>query len=129
MRVYETVLYASDVAATAAFYRDLLGLRAIAAPDEHSAAFRLDDAGVLLIFDPERSSAPGRHVPSHGTDGQGHVAFSVGAGELEAVLARLDDGGVRVEREITWPLGGHSVYVRDPAGNSVEVIEGEAWEP
>jgi hypothetical protein len=34
-----------------------------------------------------------------------------------------------VEREITWPLGGHSAYVRDAAGNSVELIEGEAWEP
>jgi catechol 2,3-dioxygenase-like lactoylglutathione lyase family enzyme len=129
MRVHETVLYASDVTGAAAFYRDALGLRAIAAPDEHSAAFRLDGDGVLLIFDPERSSAPGRYVPSHGAHGQGHVAFSVIPGELEPAIAQLADNGVEIEREITWPRGGRSVYVRDPAGNSVELIEGEVWEP
>jgi catechol 2,3-dioxygenase-like lactoylglutathione lyase family enzyme len=129
MRVHETVLYASDVTAVATFYRDALGLRAISAPDEHSAAFRLDGDAVLLIFDPERSSAPGRYVPSHGANGRGHVAFSVVPGELEPMIARLADNAVAIEREITWPLGGHSVYVRDPAGNSVELIEGEAWEP
>ena len=32
------------------------------------------------------------------------------------------------EREITWPLGGRSVYVRDPSGNSVEFVEGEIWD-
>jgi catechol 2,3-dioxygenase-like lactoylglutathione lyase family enzyme len=34
---------------------------------------------------------------------------------------------VEIEREITWPLGGRSVYFRDPAGNSVEFVEGEIW--
>jgi catechol 2,3-dioxygenase-like lactoylglutathione lyase family enzyme len=129
MRVHETVLYAIDVAAAASFYRDSLGLRAISAPDEHSAAFRLDGDGVLLIFDPNRSSEPGRYVPSHGAHGQGHVAFAVVQGELEPAIAQLADNGVAIEREITWPLGGRSVYVRDPAGNSVELIEGEVWEP
>jgi catechol 2,3-dioxygenase-like lactoylglutathione lyase family enzyme len=129
MRVHETVLYASDVAAAAGFYRDALGLRAISAPDEHSAAFRLDGDGVLLIFDPDRASAPGRYVPAHGAHGQGHVAFSVDAGGLEPAIAQLADNGVAIEREITWPLGGRSVYVRDPAGNSVELIEGNIWEP
>jgi catechol 2,3-dioxygenase-like lactoylglutathione lyase family enzyme len=128
MRVYETVLYAGDVAAAASFYRDALGLRAIAAPDEHSAAFRLEDGGVLLIFDPDRASGPGRYVPSHGTTGPGHVAFALNAGQLDETRSRLVELGIEIEREITWPLGGHSVYVRDPAGNSVELIEGEAWE-
>jgi catechol 2,3-dioxygenase-like lactoylglutathione lyase family enzyme len=128
MRVYETVLYAGDPDECAAFYRDVLGLRAIAAPDDHSAAFRLDCGGVLLIFDPERSSAPGRFVPSHGTNGEGHVAFAVSLEEQQELRSRLVAAGVEVEREITWPLGGNSLYIRDPAGNSVELIEGEAWE-
>ena len=33
----------------------------------------------------------------------------------------------RPEREISWPLGGRSVYFRDPAGNSVEYVEGQIW--
>ncbi|MFL5842322.1 MAG: VOC family protein [Thermoleophilaceae bacterium] len=128
MRVYETVLYAHDAVVAAAFYRDALGLRAIAPPGEQTAAFRLDDGGVLLIFEPDTASAPGRFVPSHGTTGEGHVAFSLEPGEIDGLRSRLEGLGVEIEREITWPLGGHSVYVRDPAGNSVELIEGEAWE-
>jgi catechol 2,3-dioxygenase-like lactoylglutathione lyase family enzyme len=128
MRVYETVIYAGDSVAAAAFYRDALGLRAIAPPGERAAAFRLDDGGVLLIFEPDTSSAPGRFVPSHGTTGEGHVAFSVEPGETDALRPRLESLGIEIEREITWPLGGRSVYIRDPAGNSVELIEGEAWE-
>lgn len=127
LRVYETVLYASDVAATARFYSELLGLTPAEPPDEVAAVFRLDDGGVLLVFDPARSSAPGRRVPAHGCTGPGHVAFSVPAGQLEPLAARLLEGDVEVERWIDWPAGGRSLYVRDPAGNSVELVDGEVW--
>lgn len=127
-RVYETALYAADVAAAAAFYADVLGLRSIAAPDEHSAAFRLEDGGVLLLFDSARTSAEGRFVPPHGAGGAGHVAFAVGDGELDDATERLRRAGVAIEREIPWPSGGRSVYFRDPAGNSLELVEGEIWE-
>jgi catechol 2,3-dioxygenase-like lactoylglutathione lyase family enzyme len=125
-RVYETALYAPDAAAAASFYADVVGLRAIAAPDEHSAAFRLEDGGVLLLFDPERTSPEGRFVPAHGATGAGHVAFAVD--DLAASVERLRAAGVEVEREISWPAGGRSVYFRDPGGNSVEFVEGEIWE-
>jgi catechol 2,3-dioxygenase-like lactoylglutathione lyase family enzyme len=125
--VYETVLYASDVVAAARFYSEALRLRLLEEPDELSAVFRLDDGGVLLVFDPGRASAPSRPVPSHGATGPGHVAFAAEAGSLEAFAAELRGRGVEIEREITWDEGGRSLYVRDPAGNSVELIEGEAW--
>jgi catechol 2,3-dioxygenase-like lactoylglutathione lyase family enzyme len=123
--VYETVIYADDVRATAEFYAQVVGLRAIESPDEHSAAFRLGDGGLLLVFDPQRSTAAGRFVPSHGTTGAGHVAFRVD--DLDASARQLSRAGLEIEREITWPLGGRSVYVRDPSGNSVEFVEGEIW--
>ena len=82
---------------------------------------------MLLIFDPARSSVPGRPVPSHGALGAGHVAFAVDEGELDAFGERLRRSGVEIESEVTWDEGGRSLYVRDPAGNSVELIEGEAW--
>jgi catechol 2,3-dioxygenase-like lactoylglutathione lyase family enzyme len=127
--VYETVLYAGDVAAVVPFYAEVVGLRAIDPPDEQSAAFRLADGGLLLIFSPERTSVAGRFVPAHGTTGAGHVAFRVADGDLDRVPGHLGSAVVEIEREITWPLGGRSIYVRDPAGNSVEFVEGEIWAP
>ncbi len=127
LRVYETVLYAADVDRTEAFYRSVLGLGAVTPPDAHSAALRLGDGSVLLIFDPARSALAGRTVPSHGATGAGHVALRVPDGQLEQWLARLRRLGVALEQDQRWPGGGRSLYVRDPAGNSVELVEGEIW--
>jgi catechol 2,3-dioxygenase-like lactoylglutathione lyase family enzyme len=122
-RVYETVVYASDLEAARAFYRDALGLREV-----EGGVFRLDDDGVMLLFDPRLSSQPGRVVPSHGPTGAVHVAFSVGEGELDAWRERLADLGVELEQDQDWERGGaRSLYVRDPAGNSVELVEGDLW--
>ena len=119
--VYETVVYAPDLAAATAFYGDVLGLREV-----DDGAFRLDDGGILLLFDPARSSQPGRPVPSHGATGAGHVAFSVEG--LDAWRERLREAGVELEQEKEWACGGaRSIYVRDPAGNSVEFVEGDLW--
>ena len=125
--VYETVLYAPDVIATARFYSEVLGLRLVGEPDASSAAFRLETGAILLVFDPARSSVPGRPVPSHGALGPGHIAFVAAPGRLEPLVSDLRRQNVEIEREITWGEGGPSLYVRDPAGNSVELIEGEAW--
>jgi len=124
-RVYETVVYANDLDAARAFYRDVLGLREV-----EEGVFRLDDEGVLLLFDPAESSRPGRVVPSHGPSGAIHVAFAVGEGELDAWRERLAERGVELEQDQDWGRGGaRSLYVRDPAGNSVELVEGDLWPP
>jgi catechol 2,3-dioxygenase-like lactoylglutathione lyase family enzyme len=128
-RVYETVLYAADVPAAARFYVDVLGLRLVDGPDELAAAFRLEDGGILLVFEPSRASRPGRPVPSHGASGAGHVAFSVEAGGLDAWAEALRERGVEIEREVDWEQGGRSLYVRDPARNSVELVDGDIWPP
>ena len=125
--VYETVIYATDVPGAAAFYADVLGLRLVDGPDQLAAAFRLEDGGVLLIFDPLRASVPGRPVPSHGTTGAGHVAFSIEDGTLDAWAENLHERGIELEQEHEWRRGGRSIYVRDPAGNSVELVDGDLW--
>ena len=120
-RVYETVLYATDLEAARTFYRDVLGLREV-----EDGVFRLDDDGVLLLFDPTESSRPGRVVPSHGPTGAVHLAFEVES--LDGWLERLADHGVALEQDKEWTRGGaRSLYVRDPAGNSVELVEGDLW--
>ena len=130
MRVYETVLYADDLASATRFYGGVLGLRLVDGPDELAVAFRLGDRAMLLVFDPARAGAPGRRVPSHGTSGPGHVAFGVEPGSLEVWRARLAEAGVELEQDIEWSGGrGRSLYVRDPAGNSVELVDGDLWPP
>jgi catechol 2,3-dioxygenase-like lactoylglutathione lyase family enzyme len=119
------VLYSDDVPALVAFYGDVVGLTAIDPPDDHSAAFRLEDGNVLLVFDPNRTARPGRFVPAHGTTGDSHLAFKVD--DLDLCADDLRSRVIEIEREISWPRGGRSVYVRDPAGNSVEFVEGEIW--
>jgi catechol 2,3-dioxygenase-like lactoylglutathione lyase family enzyme len=120
-RVYETVVYARDLDAAGAFYHHVLGLREV-----DDGAFRLEDGGVLLLFDPSLSSQPGRPVPSHGpAGGSVHVAFAVDT--LDGWPERLAEHGVELEQDKEWPQGGHSLYVRDPAGNSVELVEGDLW--
>jgi catechol 2,3-dioxygenase-like lactoylglutathione lyase family enzyme len=96
-----TILYASDVAATASFSSDVLGLRPLAEPDERSAVFGLDGGGVFLLFDPARASAPGRPVPADGATGPGHVAFAVVAGGRESFALELRRRGIEIERELT----------------------------
>ncbi len=128
--VHETVLYTDDLAATAAFYTDIVGLRLVSWRGKRLCALRVGEgpgSGVLLLFDPAESRIPGRDVPSHGARGEGHIAFSVSEAALTAVLGRCAAAGVEVEQEVTWPRGGRSLYVRDPGSNSVEFIVGEIW--
>ena len=67
--IFETVIYASDLAAAERFYSEVLGLEVISRFGV-ALAFRCE-GGVLLIFDPAKSSLPGRDVPSHGPHGPG----------------------------------------------------------
>ncbi|UYV13674.1 MAG: VOC family protein [Phycisphaera sp.] len=125
----ETILYTPDPVAAARFYAEVLGLRLLEEPSERMAVLRVDEASVLLLFEPNWSGRPGRDVPSHGATGPGHVAFLVD--DLDAWPARLAQHGVEIEKEVTWPEGffraGRSIYFRDPAGNSVEVMDADIW--
>ena len=125
--IYETILYVDDLRAADAFYGGVLGLKQIRESADLLDGFRLPTGGVLLIFLAAQSIKPGRGVPSHGAVGPGHLAFSVGPGELAAWKATLASAGVAIEHEHEWKPGVRSVYVRDPAGNSVELVDGEIW--
>jgi catechol-2,3-dioxygenase len=55
------------------------------------------------------------------------VAFRVPESDLERWRNHLLGSGVDIEAEIDWPRGGHSIYFRDPAGNSVELASPAVW--
>ena len=69
----------------------------------------------------------GDMLPPHGARGPGHFALGVRAESLDEWRRRLEAHGVAVEKEVTWPRGGHSLYLRDPTGNSVELVTPGLW--
>jgi len=130
MRALETALYAADLDAAEAFYGGLLGLPKVIRAGGRHVFFRLDGA-MLLIFNPAETVHPPAEgalpVPPHGAHGAGHVAFAATAAELDTLRARLKAAGVAIEADFAWPNGARSLYVRDPAGNSVEFAEPRLW--
>lgn len=125
IRIFETVIYAGDLAAAERFYSEVLGLEKYSSFGV-AVSFRTDH-GVLLIFDPAKAILPNRGVPSHGAIGPGHLAFAMPAADLEAWRAHLQAHGVAIEMEVNWEQGGTSLYFRDPAGNSIELAPSTLW--
>jgi catechol 2,3-dioxygenase-like lactoylglutathione lyase family enzyme len=85
---------------------------------------------MVLVFNPEATGAPSGGdlpVPPHGTEGPGHLCFAVPGEALDDWRRRLEAAGHAIEADFCWPTGARSVYVRDPAGNSVEFAEPGLW--
>lgn len=124
-RIFETVLYAKDLAAALRFYGEVLGLE-IVQISELFLTFRLADS-FLLVFDPDQSEECGRSVPSHGMRGEGHIAFAATPHQLETWRMHFERHGIEIEQVQVWEGGDRSLYVRDPAGNSVEFAPKTLW--
>lgn len=125
-RILETALYGSDIPAMREFYERVLGLETVSDMSDRGVALRCG-SGVLLLFDPEVTERGSELVGAHGARGPGHVAFDVSEAGLDAWRAHLERCRVEIESEVEWPAGGHSVYFRDPAGNSVELAVKPVW--
>ena len=130
--VLETALYVDDLAAAEKFYGGILGLPKIFSVPGRQLVFRNQES-ILLIFDPqqtqhERVIINGGAIPFHGAHGAGHMAFRVAAPDLEAWRRRLLKADVTIESEVSWPNGAHSIYFRDPAGNSLEFATPNIWQ-
>ena len=123
--IVETAIYVDDLGAAEAFYRDVLGLEVIGREAGRHVFFRVGN-GVLLAFNPE-ATLRGDLLPPHGARGPGHFALGVRAESLDGWRERLEAQGVTVEKEVRWPRGGRSLYLRDPAGNSVELVTPGLW--
>ncbi|WP_424986577.1 VOC family protein [Microbulbifer sp. S227A] len=130
-RVLETALYADDLDAATGFYQGLLGLEAFQTVPGRHVFYRIGEA-VLLVFNAEATAAPSGNtrmpVPTHGAHGAGHVCFAMPRAQIARMRARLLAAGIAVDAEFDWPNGAHSLYVRDPAGNSVEFAEPWLWD-
>lgn len=123
--IHEAALYVDDLDQAERFWRRL-GLQRVARKPGRHVFFRVG-RDMLLLFNAE-STAQGGGAPAHGAVGPGHVALDVPDGEaLEAWREFLGLAEVDIEHEESWPSGGRSLYFRDPAGNSIELITRGSW--
>lgn len=126
-QVVETGIYADDLEAAERFYCDLLGLRRVSAePGRH--LFAAAGRSMLLVFH-ARATLRGDTLPAHGTTGAGHFALEVESeADVERWKRHLEERGVGIEKDVGWGRPGlRSIYFRDPAGNSVEIITRGVW--
>lgn len=130
--ILETCLYAEDLDAAKAFYSALPGFVFLSEEEGRHIFFQCGD-GMLLIFNPTHTSAEqtqidGNKIPLHGSFGYGHIAFSIKQNDLESWKQFLEKNEISIESEVTWPNGAVSLYFRDPAGNSLELVNPDIWE-
>jgi catechol 2,3-dioxygenase-like lactoylglutathione lyase family enzyme len=122
--ILETVLYCTsqneDV--TRSFYEDVLGLRSIGRSSYRAGS------DVFLLFNSDRSSIQ-EEPPPHGASGRVHVCFLTSPdayGSWKERVAREAE----IVQEITWDETGlRSFYFKDPAGNLLEIADGDLWPP
>jgi catechol 2,3-dioxygenase-like lactoylglutathione lyase family enzyme len=123
--ILETVLYCTseNERETRTFYEGVLGLRPVGLGGD---AFRVAEKQMVLLFNAETSSIQD-DPPPHGATGPVHTCFVVAADDYDRWKRRLRDKGVTVTREISWPNGMQSFYFEDPAGNVLEIADGDLW--
>ncbi len=129
--ILESALYVTDLDTAEAFYRDVIGLELLGKVEGRHAFFRCG-GGVLLLFNAEATRIPPApdarlKVPPHGTAGDGHLCFAASANEIAAWREHLAANNIAIESDFEWPQGGHSIYIRDPSGNSIEFAEPRIW--
>jgi catechol 2,3-dioxygenase-like lactoylglutathione lyase family enzyme len=124
--VIETAVYADDLEAAAAFYGAVLHLPILAKEPERHVFFQVGDNQVLLVFRAE-ATRNGDVLPPHGANGPGHFALGIDVDSLDAWKNLLQRHAIAIEKEVTWPRGGKSLYFRDPAGNLVELVTPGIW--
>ncbi|HKL55696.1 MAG: VOC family protein [Roseovarius sp.] len=128
--ILEAGLYAEDLPAARAFYGGVLGLEEVIHVEGRHVFYRVGGS-ILLIFNPNataKGTSDGKlPVPAHGAHGPGHLCFAASRKDMDAWRARLTAAGHPIESAFDWPNGAHSIYFRDPAGNSLEFAEARLW--
>jgi catechol 2,3-dioxygenase-like lactoylglutathione lyase family enzyme len=123
--ILETVLYCTsdNEEATRIFYEQVLGLRRIG-----GSSYRVG-GDVFLLFNADRSAVQDE-PPPHGATGSVHVCFLTSSDVYEAWKMKVASSGIEIIQELTWDESGfRSFYFHDPAGNTLEIADGDLWPP
>jgi lactoylglutathione lyase len=126
MQYLHTMIRASDLDATLAFYCQQLGLVEVNRYDSEAGRFTL----VFIAAPADLDTAQEHNRPcieiTHNWDPEsysggrnfGHLAFQVD--DIYATCQRLQDAGVTINRP---PRDGHMAFVRSPDGVSIELLQ------
>lgn len=119
----EVVLNVHDMAASLAFYRDLLGLQVISPPERVNPVFLQAGAAnvnlpalVVLVQLPAESGVFERPRTLH------HLALAIPASGFDAAKSALETRGYTVRTGQHPVLPSRTMYIDDPDGNEVELI-------
>ncbi|MEM7522538.1 MAG: VOC family protein [Pseudomonadota bacterium] len=119
----EVAIRCADIAAMTAFYRDVLGLKVFSGDHRDGIVFfRLgEDYGghvtVLALF----AESAGRVAAGAGSSLH-HIALTVDRSEQQAAMDWYDSLGIAYTlEEFDW-VGWRGVFVKDPEGNTVELV-------
>ncbi|MEA2447511.1 MAG: hypothetical protein QOK47_1148 [Actinomycetota bacterium] len=120
--ILETVLYCTGETEAPArrFYEEVLNL-----PRVSRWAYRLG-SHLFLLFNAEETREQ-QWPPPHGAPGTGHTCFMVPPDGYEYWKSHLEQHHVEVIEEIDWDRGVLSFYFKDPAGNVLEIANGDMW--
>ena len=130
LHLAEIVLWARDMEASLAFYRDLFGLELISPPELRNKFLRAGPGEgpvpemIVLVPHPD---AAGRFPSDKALRTLHHMAFNLTAEQYDQLERRCREAGLEVRDGIHPVLKGvRTFYVDDPDGNEVECI---GWEP
>ena len=120
--ILESVLYCrpENEANTRRFYEGVLGLKRVS-----QWTYRLGEQ-LFLLFNAEETTVQ-EWPPPHGATGSGHICFTVPPEGYEAWKEHLAANGTDVIEETDWSRGILSFYFKDPAGNMLEIANGDMW--
>jgi len=129
--ILETVVYCDNLETARDFYERVVGLSVVSVEPGRHVFFRIG-RGMLLVFNASETETGtvrigDQLIPRHGSNGPSHFAFEILPRQVDVVRENLTSHQVAIESEIEWPGGGHSIYCRDPAGNSVEFATRQLW--
>ena len=119
-------MYVADVQRSAEYYGRIFGFRVISDFGSRGCALEAGPRQVLLLFK-QGASAGSASPPAHDGAGELHLAFAIVAAELDKWEQWLAGNGITVEERTQWPMGGQSLYFRDPDRNLLEVVTPGTW--
>ena len=120
--ILEAILYCDPGTEelTRRFYEEVLELRRAS-----KWAYRLGPQ-VFLLFNAEETRVQD-WPPPHGATGPGHICFTVPPEGYDRWKEHLREHDVELIEETDWSRGVFSFYFRDPAGNVLEIANGDMW--